>query len=223
MAAYLTQVSVLLAKDLLLELRTRDAFGATLLFALLVLVTFNFALDLRPEVMAGVGPGVLWVAVLFAGTIGLGRSFAVERDQGTLETLLAAPIERSALFVAKLLGSTAVMAVTEAVLVPIFAALFDVPFDFRALLPILFLGTVGLATVGTLLAAIAAHTRAREVLLPVLLFPIIVPLLIGVVEATGVTVASGTGQDRPWIGLLLAFDAIYLAVGNLVFEYVLEE
>lgn len=217
------QLYALLAKDLLVEVRTKDALGATLLFALLVLVTFNFALDLRPEVLAVVGPGILWTAVLFAGTIGFGRAFASERDQGTLEFLLGAPIDRGALFASKLLTSAIVMALAEAVLVPVYVALFNVHLDVLPLLPVLVLGTIGLAAVGTLFSAMAAHTRAREVLLPILLFPIAVPLLIGVVEATGLVMGTGFAPDRPWLGLLVAFDAVYLAIGMVVFEYVLEE
>jgi len=217
------QLYALVAKDFLLELRTKDALGATLLFALLVLVTFNFALDLRPEIMAVVGPGILWTAILFAGTIGFGRGFAGERDQGTLEFLLGTPVDRGALFAAKLVMSALVMALAEVVLVPVFIALFNVRVDLLPLLPVLFVGTIGLAAVGTLFSAMAAHTRSREVRLPVLLFPIAVPLLIGVVEATGLVLGTGFAADRPWLGLLVAFDAIYLALGLVVFEYVLEE
>ncbi len=223
MSALGRQVYALVAKDFMLEVRTKDALGATLLFALLVLLIFSFALDLRPEIMAVVGPGILWTAVLFAGTIGFGRAFAGERDQGTLEFLLGAPVDRGALFAAKLFMSAVVMAAAEVILVPVFIALFNVRVDLLALLPVLVVGTIGLAAVGTLFSAMAAHTRAREVLLPVLLFPIAVPVLIGVVEATGLVLGTGFAADRPWLGLLVAFDAIYLALGVVVFEYVLEE
>jgi heme exporter protein B len=211
------------AKDVLLEARTKDAVSAMLVFALLVLTTFNFTLDLRPEVMAAVGPGVLWVAVVFAGTLGLGRTFAAERDHGTLDGLLAAPLDRSVLFVAKFLGNLALMGVVEVVSLGVFVALFNVPLHTGAVLSALLLGTIGLAAVGTLFSAIAAHTRAREVMLPVLLFPVIVPVLIGVVQATGVALGTVGVADMPWHSLLLAFDAIYLVVGAVIFEYILEE
>lgn len=217
------QVLALFAKDLLIELRTRESVGAMVVFALLVLVTFNFALDLRRELTALVGAGVLWIGVVFAATLGFGRTFAVERDQGTLDGLLLAPLDRSALFLAKLLGNLALMGVVELVTVPAFAALFDVSLDLPVVLGTLFVGTVGLAAVGTLFSAIAAHTRAREVMLPLLLFPVAAPVLIGVVQATGVALGSPTARDMPWLSLLVAFDAIYLAVGAVVFEYVMEE
>lgn len=223
MRAYGGQVYALMAKDLLLELRNRESVTSVLVYALLVLVIFNFALDLRPEVMDAVGPGVLWVAVVFTGPVYLARAFSEERDRGTLEMLLAAPLERSALFLAKLAGSVLVMIVAQIMLVPAFIGLFNLRVDVLILAPALFLGDIGLAAVGTIFSAIAAHTRAREVLLPVLIFPIIVPLVIAVVQVTGLALGSGLTQDRPWIGLLVAFDAVYLAIGAVLFEYVLEE
>jgi len=217
------QLYAVLAKDMLLEWRTKDALSAMLVFSLLVLVTFNFALDLRPEVMAAVGPGVLWVAIVFGSTLGLGRTFAIERDQGTLDGLLIAPVDRSVLFFAKLLGILAFMAVLELISLPAFAALFDVSIDPVPVITTLLLGAIGLAAVGTVFSAIAAHTRAREVMLPVLLFPIIVPILIGVVQETGLALGNAVARDMPWLSLLVAFDAMYVAAGAVVFDSILEE
>jgi heme exporter protein B len=213
----------LVGKDLLLEVRNREGLTAVLVYALLVLVTFNFALDLRPEVLAAVGPGVLWVAVVFTGPVTLGRAFSEERDQGTLDLLLAAPMDRGALFAAKLTANALLMAASQVVLVPAFIAMFNVQVDLPTLIPALLLGDVGLAAVGTMFSAMAAHTRAREVLLPILIFPIIVPLVIAVVQITSQALSSAMTIDRPWLGLLAAFDAVYLAMGAVLFEYVLEE
>jgi heme exporter protein B len=221
--AYCRQVYAIFAKDMLLEMRTRDAVTAMVIFALLVLVTFNFTLDLRPELMSAVGHGVLWVSIVFAGTLGLGRAFAVEREGATLEGLLMAPVDRSAVYLAKVLSSLISMCVVEAVGVVAFVALFNAPIDAPRLLGALLLGTIGLGAVGTLLAGIAANTRAREVMLPLLLFPIIVPLLIGVVESSGTALDSAAGPGAPWLSLLAAFDLVYLAVGAAAFDYVLEE
>ncbi len=217
------QALAVVAKDALLEWRTRDAVAAMLVFALLTLVTFNFALDLRPEVMAAVGPGVLWIAVVFGSMLGPGRGFIREQESGTLEGLLMAPLDRSALFLSKLASNLLVMVAVEAVSVPAFIALFDVRGEFGPLIGVLLAGTVGLAAVETLLAAVAAHTRAREVMLPLLLLPVIVPIIIGVVQATGLALGNPAAHDLPWLGLILAFAAIYLAAGVAVFEYVLEE
>jgi len=223
MGSFGRQIMAVLARDLLLEWRTKDALTAMLVFALLVLVTFDFALDLRPEIMSAVGPGVLWVAVVFASTIGLGRTFAVERDSGTLDGLLLAPLDRSALFLAKLAGNLIVMAIMEIVTLVAFAVLFNVPVDPAPVLLIALLGAIGIAAVGTLFSAVASHTRAREVMLPVLLFPVIVPVLIGGVQATGVALGNPVARDMPWLSLLAAFDAVYVAAGAIMFEYVLEE
>jgi heme ABC exporter ATP-binding subunit CcmA/heme exporter protein CcmB len=217
------QLAAVVAKDALLEWRSKDALAAMLVFALLTLITFNFALDLRPEVMAAVGPGVLWIAVVFGSMLGPGRSFIREQEAGTLEGLLMAPLDRSTLFLAKLATNLLVMAAVQAVSVPFFIALFDVHGAVGPLVLVLMAGTLGLGAVETLLAAIAAQTRAREVMLPVLLLPVIVPIVIGVVQATGLALGSSTAQDLPWLGLILAFDAIYLATGIAVFAYVLEE
>jgi len=220
---FVSQVYAVLLKDLLVEWRSRDLLAAMVVFAFLALVTFNFALDLRPEIVAAVGRGVLWVVVVFAGTIGLGRSFAAERDQGTLEGLLVAPLDRSALFFAKVLGNLFFMAIVEIVTVAAFVALFNVAVDLIALAATLALGTIGLAAVGTLFAGIASNTRAREVMLPVLLFPIIVPILIGVVQASQPALGEGVAREAPWLTLLATFDVVYLAAGAVAFDYVLEE
>jgi heme exporter protein B len=223
MPPFVRQVLALLEKDLRLELRTKDALSAMLVFAFLVLVTFNFALDLRPELMSTVGPGVLWIAVVFGATLGLGRTFAAERDQGTLEGLLIAPVDRSVLYVAKFLTNLAFMVILELVSLPLFVLLFNVPVQPLPVMGILLLGAIGLSAVGVLFSAVAVNTRAREVMLPVLMFPVIVPILIGVVQAMGLAIGSEAARDMPWISLLIAFDAIYLATGAIVFEYVLEE
>jgi heme ABC exporter ATP-binding subunit CcmA/heme exporter protein CcmB len=217
------QLAAVIAKDVLLEWRTKDALAAMLVFVLLTLVTFNFALDLRPEVMAAVGPGVLWIAVVFGSMLGPGRSFIREQESGTMEALLMAPLDRSTLFLGKLAVNLLVMVGVQAVCVPVFLALFAVSGAVGPLASVLVAGTVGLGAVETLLAAIAAHTRAREVMLPVLVLPIVVPIVIGVVQATGLAMGSPVAQDLPWLRLILAFDALYLAAGIAVFEYVLEE
>ncbi|MBI4213155.1 MAG: heme exporter protein CcmB [Chloroflexi bacterium] len=223
MRTYLVQVCALLAKDLQIEFRTRDTLTAILIFALLVLVTFNFALDIRPEIADAVGPGILWIAVVFTGPVGIGRTFSEERDRGTLELLVSSPVDRSAIFLSKVASSMAIMVAAQGLLVPAFVGLFNVQLEPGAIVPVLLLGDLGLAAVTTLLSAMAAHTRAREVLLPVLIFPIIVPLLIAVVQATSLVLGSELARDRPWLGLLVAFDAIYLSLGVAVFEYVVEE
>jgi heme exporter protein B len=218
---FVRQVWILGRKDLLLEWRTREVVAASAVFALLVLVIFTFALDLRADIAGLVAPGVFWAAILFAGVLSLGRGSAAERDRGTLEGLLLAPVDRGALFVAKVTSSALFMLAVEAALLPVFAAFFDLPVLRLRLVPVLLLGTLGFAGVGTLFAALAAASRAREVLLPVLLFPVAVPLVIGSVKATA-AVVDGTAFG-PWLSLLGVFDVVFLVVACWLFEYVLED
>lgn len=219
---YRSKTLVVLWKDILLEYRTKEILSGTAVFSLLVIVVFNFAFDLRVESIVAVAPGALWVAFAFAGVLGLGRSFVLERDRGSWEGLLLCPIDRGSIYLGKLIGNVVFIGMVELVTLPIATALFNVPLVTPAIgLPIL-LGTVGFAAVGTLFAAIAANTRAREVLLPVLLFPIAVPVLIASVKATGDALAGQVGGS-PWLGLLLVFDALYLALGSVVFEFAVED
>ncbi len=225
-ASFFRQLRTLIWKDLLVEARGRETVLAGAVFALLVLVIFNFAFDLRVETVAAVAPGVLWVTVTFAGVLSLGRAFARERDRRTLDGLLLAPIDRSALYLAKVVTSVVSMLVVEVVALPAFIALFNLVVNLPLLILALMLGTLGLAGVGTLFAAIAAHTRAREVMLPLLLFPIQVPVILATVKSTGAAIRV-PGLDPPdvgqWLGLLVAFDALFLGLSVLLFDYAIEE
>jgi heme exporter protein B len=220
------QVRALLWKELLIETRSRESILAAVVFALLVLVIFSFAFDLRVENAAAVAPGVLWATVAFAGVLSLGRSFARERDRGTLEGLLLAPMDGSALYLSKMLANLAVMLLVEAVTLPVYVALFAVRVDLGRLLLVLVLGTLGMAGVGTLFAAMAAHTRAREVLLPLLLFPVQVPVVLAAVKSTSAAIrldALEPADPANWLGLLVAFDALFLALSVLLFDFALEQ
>jgi heme exporter protein B len=226
MRRFFRQLSALIWKELLVEARGRETVLAGGVFALLVLVIFNFAFDLRVENVAAVAPGVLWVTVTFAGILSLGRAFARERDRRTLDGLLLAPVDRSALYLAKLVGNLMSMLVVEIIALPAFIGLFNLRVDLPLLVVGLALGTLGLAGVGTLFAAIAAHTRAREVLLPLLLFPIQVPVILATVKTTGAAIQV-PGLDPPeigqWLGLLVAFDALFLSLSVLLFDFAIEE
>jgi heme exporter protein B len=219
---FLEQAIAILWKDIRYELRSKQMWTAMGLFALLVLVIFNFAFDLRVDNTAAVAPGALWVAFVFASLLGLGRTIAAEREIGSLDRLLLCPVDRKAIYLAKLLGNMLFIGVVEIIALPVFAALFNVPLLVGELLPIVLLGTLGIAAVGTLFSAMAAATRARELLLPILIFPLIVPVVIGAVRATGALLAP-TVNEPPWTGLIIAFDIIFLTVSMLTFEYVIEE
>jgi heme exporter protein B len=220
--SFFAQVGAILWKDVRCELRSKQTWTGMGLFALLVLVIFNFAFDLRVDNKAAVAPGALWVAFIFASLLGLGRTIAAEREQGSMDRLLLCPVDRKAIYLAKLLGNLLFIGVVEIVALPVFAALFDVPLFVGALIPIVLLGTLGIATVGTLFSAMAAATRARDLLLPILVFPMIVPIVIGAVRATGALLAP-SANEPPWLGLIIAFDIIFLSVSMLTFQYVIEE
>jgi heme exporter protein B len=219
---FLEQVGAILWKDIRCELRSKQMWTGMGLFALLVLVVFNFAFDLRVDNIAAVAPGALWVAFVFASLLGLGRTIAAEREKGSMDRLLLCPVDRKAVYLAKLLGNMIFIGVVEIVALPIFAALFNVPLFTGMLVPIVVLGTLGVATIGTLFSAMAAATHAREILLPILVFPLIVPVVIGAVRATGSLMVTAANEP-PWLGLIAAFDVIFLSISLLMFEYVIEE
>lgn len=221
---FLRQMAAIVAKDLAAELRTKENLSAMLVFALLVLVIFNFAFELKGVDMTALGPGVLWVAFSFSGILGLGRSFAAERDKGSLEGMLLAPVDRGAILLGKAAANLIFILVMEVVTLPLFVILFNVNLSWFPLVGFILLGTIGFAAVGTLLAAVAASTRMREVMLPVLLFPVLVPLLVASVKLTGGAMAAQSFDDYSnWFSLLVAFDVIFVVVAFLTFEYVVEE
>jgi heme exporter protein B len=222
--SFLRKVWAIFAKDIAAELHTREMVSAMLVFSVLALLIFSFALDLRGAMARAAAPGVLWVTVTFAGTLGLSRSLAREQQSGCIDGLLLAPVDRSAIFFGKALGNLAFMAVVEIVLLPLFAALFDVPLLRPGVLLVLALGTLGYGAVGTLLAAIAVNTRAREVMLPILLLPLAVPLLIAAVQATAALVEGATlAEAGGWLRLLVVYDLMIVAVSMLTFGYTVEE
>jgi heme exporter protein B len=213
-------------KDVTVELRARERVNAMLFFAALVLFIFNFALGPDREKLQEVAPGLLWLAFLFTGMLGLGRSFQAERENECFEELLLTPGDRESIFFGKLASNVLFMVTAEALILPLFGILYNL--DIWPYLPSLalvaFLGTVGFSTLGTLLAAMTAHLRAREVMLPLLLFPLTVPVILGSVRATEVILAGGgLGEVSHWLKLLGGFDLIFLVVSPLVFEFVLEE
>ncbi len=222
--SFLRKVWAIFARDIAAELHTREMVSAMLVFSVLALLTFSFALDLRGEMARAAAPGVLWVTVAFAGTLGLSRSLAREQQSGCIDGLLLAPVDRSAIFFGKALGNLAFMTVVELVLLPLFAVLFSAPLLRPGVLLVMALGTLGYGAVGTLLAAIAVNTRAREVMLPILLLPLVVPLLIAAVQATaGLVEAATLAEVGGWLRLLVVYDLVIIAVSVLTFGYVVED
>jgi heme exporter protein B len=224
MTSFLGPLLVMAWKDILLELRSWDIIVSVLVFGFLVVVVFNFALNVTPRLVSELVPGILWVAFAFAGTLAMNRAFVREKEQGGLEGLLLTPVSRDAIFLGKALVSFLFMLIVEAVLLPVFAALLGFSaFSFTLILTIV-LATLGFATVGTLFSAIAVQTRSREIMLPVLFFPIILPVLIAAVEASTRAIGGETsvGLNR-WLSLIAVFDGLFLVICPWVFSYVVEE
>jgi heme exporter protein B len=223
-SAYIKAIGAIVWKDLAAELRSRELLSAMLVFALLVILIFNFAIELVPNLRATITPGVLWVTFAFAGTLGLNRSMAVEKDRGCLDGLLLAPVDRSAIYFGKAISNLAFMLIVALVVLPIYSLLYNINLFTPGLLVVVILGSTGYVAVGTLLSSMAVQTRTRDVLLPVLLFPVIVPVLLAAVKASsGFLQNLPMAEIWPWLNILIAYDVIFTAVAFMVFDFVVEE
>jgi heme exporter protein B len=217
----------ILRKDLLLELRTKESVPAMTLFSITVYVLFHFGLD-RDSLDGELAAGVLWVTLLLAAVIGVTRLFAAEREQGGIDALLLAPVDRTALFLAKAGALFLFLVAVEIVAVPAFGLMLLGP-GLGGTLPelplILLLGDLGIAAVGALVAALAAETRARELIVPLLLLPLLVPLLISCAQATEPLLRPDQGPEdlARWLGLLTLYDVVFVLVSIAVFDFLLED
>ncbi|HSJ05828.1 MAG TPA: heme exporter protein CcmB [Longimicrobiales bacterium] len=226
MRAELSRVGAIVWKDLTAERRTKANFNAVVFLAGLILLLFGFALGPDQDALRNVAGGVLWLTVLFSGVLSFNRSYEQELENGALELLLLYPGDRRSIFLGKLLANLAFVVLVEVIMVPAAALLYDLPV-WEVILPlsvVLFLGTFGFVTLGTFYAAMASRLRAREVLLPLLLFPMLIPLLVGAVQATG-GILNGDlmGQTGAWIRLLIVYDVIFFLGALFAFEYVIED
>lgn len=216
----------LAAKDLKVEYRSRQAFLTTLFFALLILIIFNFAFDPGSEATREASPGILWVALLFPGIIQLNRSFQAESEEGTLQGIILSPVERGVLFLGKFVANWSFLVVIDLVILVAFVVFYNFSFstDLAWILLLLVLASAGFTAVGTVFAAMLSSIQGRDVLLPVLLFPIIVPIILAAVNATReILVHQELEFFFRWVQVLAAFDVIFLAAGFLVFDYVVGE
>ena len=217
-------VAAIVWKDIRAELRTKDIFSSMFVFAVLSVIVFNFAFELRVPSMAMVAPGIIWVAITFAGILGLNRAFVIEQDKGSLAGLLLAPVDRAAIYFGKMLGNLLFMLVVEAILMPLVMIFFNLSLLTWQHAVVLFLGTFGFAAVGTIFSAIAVNTRAREVLLPILLFPVLVPVLVAGVKMTGGLIDGDTLADMEnWLQLTIVYDIAFTVVAYMTFGFVVEE
>ena len=228
MKAFVRAVWVITRKDILIETRTREILFTTLFFALacVLVFAFGFVKDGRP--VDDVAAGILWIAIAFSGTLALGRAFERERQGETLRALLIAPIDRPALYLGKLLGILILLAVVEAIIVPLVALMFQAALFEHAWLMIALLvtGTIGFAAVGTLFAAMLGRARSRDVMLPILLYPITIPVIIAGVRGTAALLqqpAADLAMARMWLSMLVAFDVVFVTISLWTFEPVMTD
>lgn len=222
---FLRALMAVVWKDLAMEWRSRELMTSMLVFALLVIFIYNFALELQPKLRAAVTPGVLWVTLVFSGTLGLNRSMAVEKDRGCLDGLLLAPVDRTAIYFGKTIANFIFMLAIAVIVLPVYAVLYN---DFSLFKPgvllVIVLGSWGYVAMGTLLASMAVQARTRDILLPILLFPVTIPLIVAAVKASGGFLQGLSGEDiLPWLNLLVVFDVVFTALAFMVFDYVVEE
>lgn len=220
-----SRVWAIAAKDLRAELRTKQTSSAMMIFAFLVIVIFAFAFDPTRQNLTFILPGVIWVAFFFAALLGLNRSFVAERVNDCLHGLMLAPVDRSAIYFGKVLANLLFTLVVEAVALPLFFVLFNYTLEgsWWVLAGVVTLATFGFIAVGTFLSALSANTRTSEILLPVILFPVAVPVVIGAVQATRAILAgAGLAEFLPWLGVLGVYGVVFSVVPFLLFDYVLE-
>lgn len=222
----MTRVGAVAWKDLTTERRSKANFNAVLFLATVMLLMFGFALGPDTAGLRAAAAGIVWLTVLFSGNLAFHRSYQVELERGALETLLLYPGARSSIFLGKLIANLTFVLLVEVVLIPIAMVLYDISVVRGAALVLLviFLGTVGFVTLGTFYGSMASRSRAREVLLPLLLFPMLVPVLVAAVEATAALMQGDLmGESGRWLRLLLAFDTIFVGASIVAFGAVIEE
>ena len=220
----LNKALVIAWKDILSETRSKEIISSVLVFAILVIVIFNFAFSGSQQTMISLTPGMLWVTFAFAGVLSLNRAFIQEKEDNCLEGLMVCPVSRETIYLGKMLGSLFFMLFIEAVVLPIFALLFNVNVITWPLITITILATLGFVTIGTLFSALAVNTKAREMVLPILFFPIVAPVIISAISASGRVLGGESWVDiTSWLGIIAAFDLIFLVVAYLIFSFVIEE
>jgi heme exporter protein B len=217
-------VSAVVWKDILAEYRSLELVSAMTVFSLLVIIIFNFALDLDIKMRQTVTAGVLWATFSFAGTLGLNRSMSVEKDRGCLDGLLLAPVDRSAIYFGKAISNLAFMLLVELIVLPVYSVLYGMNLFQPGLLMVILLGSIGYVGVGTLLATMSVQTRTRDVLLSILLFPVILPVLLpAIIASNGFLAGSELAEILFPLAILIAYDVIFIAVAFMVFDNVVEE
>lgn len=223
-SGYVKAIGAIVWKDLRAEFRSWELISAMLVFSLLVILIFNFALELDAKARQSVTAGVLWSTFAFAGTLGLNRSMALEKDRGCLDGLLLAPVDRSAIYFGKFISNLAFMLIVETIVLPVYSVLYNTNLFQPGLILVILLGSIGYTAVGTLLSTMSVQTRARDILLPILLLPVALPLILAAVQASNAILAGdGLASVKNWVNLLVAYGVMLIAAAFMLFEFILEE
>lgn len=223
----LEEIKAIIWKDLAAELRTKEIFLSMFVFAVLVIIIFVFSIDLKVVNKGDVAPAALWVAIVFSGTIGLSRSFLHELENDCLSGLMLSPMDRSSIYLGKTVGNLIYMLCMEGMILPVFVLFFNLDVSIPLLLKLIlvtFLGTLGFVSIGTLLSAMSMKLKAREIMLPILLCTLVIPIIIGAVTVTRDFLDGGSlSESVGWLKLIGAFDIIFLTVSFMIFEHLIQE
>jgi len=216
----------ILKKDLRMEFRSKESILAMWIFSLLIFVIFNFTFEVSRLVMLEIAPGLLWVAFIFSGIFGLNQSFAIEKENGNLRSMALMPVDGGSIYLGKFLSVTTIMLLFEALIFPIFIIFYDLHLSWEMLLliPVILAGTIGFTSLGTILSAVAVHTRNHQILLSLLLWPLVSPIIIWSVTMTGMVLNAEVVQGfYPLLLRVVAFDIIFFTLSFMLFEFILEE
>ncbi|MBH42041.1 MAG: heme ABC transporter permease CcmB [Chloroflexi bacterium] len=224
MRTLLKDVKTMVWKDIVAEARNKEMVTSILTFAILILVIFNFALRLTPQIILELAPGILWITFIFSGLLGLTRLFVVEQENNTIHGLLLSPVSRENIYVSKAISTFLFMFVSEIIVIPLFSILFNVSLFNLLIFAVIILTTIGFASIGTFFSAIATNTKSREIMMPMLFVPIVVPIIIAAVISTGIVIQGGGWDDiYKWVQLIVVFDILSVVFSMLAFEQTLQE
>ncbi|MCF6095162.1 heme exporter protein CcmB [Microaerobacter geothermalis] len=225
MKKYLNVLFTIIGKEIASEIKTKEMFSTMVIFSSLVIVIFSFAFDPMRATVKEVFPGMMWVMIVFSGILGLNRSFVSEKLNHSLMGMMLIPVDRSAIYVGKMLANFLMVSIVELISIPLLYVLFDYRWqgNLFPFLTVVVSSTFGFIAIGTFLSALSAHSRSSELLLPLILFPIVTPLIIGAVETTGILLSGeNVASSYSWLRLILVFDVIFFVIPMLLFDYLLE-
>lgn len=226
MLNYFKTIYYIVEKDLLLELRTKEVINSMMIFSLLVVIVFSFIFEPGAEYKVDLAAGILWMAIIFSGVLGLNKSMMNEVNGGNLNALLLSPIDRTSIFFGKAMSNFLFILFMELITIPIYSVFYDISFLNNFLMNIItvILGTYGFSVLGTMFSIISVKSRTREVMLPILLLPLIIPVILASIQAMNIFMRGGDiSESYNWLQLLIGFDIIFTTVIYVIFEYVIEE